>query len=328
MHEHGYSHQRIHIRIPNKNIAINWRIVDQRLPNLITNYSRGQVVDLRSGPLFRGSRSRKAAVSYLFTHLKEIEAVGGSTALLDSLEDLWKRDRQWHQQGVRNSMSTLQVFTALAQMLRPEVFGCCETIFSLLSAFFTRHCEEIMRSKSPQWVRYVNALDLIDGGDPMLYISSLAQHQRDVLPELQRSYGRRTRSNSLSVRTVESLMILFNLKEDRKRWNIAEYPGGRRGATMLIKDGRGGHRRPGGLQSAMDYHLEDLLDAREEGRVYVHESDDDDDDSSSDDDNDYDSYRHHRLHDTHHHYGAPRKIEYARYANHPQHGRQQYLVHA
>lgn len=328
MQEHSYSHERIHIRLPNKGIVIDWRIVDQHLPNLITNFTRSQVVDLRNDPLFRNSCSR-TAVSYLCTHLKEIESVGGSTALLDSLEDLWKRDRQGYLRGVQSSISTLQVFTALAQLLSADVFGCCETIFSLMSAFFTRHCEEIMRSNSPQWIQYVNALDVMDNGDSMPYLSCLLQHQKDVAKHLKPHCRRRHCSNCLSDGTAWNLMVLFKQKEDRIRRNITEHLGGRRGAAMPIRDGRGGHRIPGGLKNAWEYHPHELLEAQHEGRVYVDESDDNDSDSSSDDDDDYDNYhQHHYLHDTHHHHGAPRRIKYARYPNLPQQGRQGRLMHA
>ena len=325
---HNHSYERIHLRTPSNRLVTDWRIVEQLLPNLPSSFRRSRIVDLRNDPLFQSSCSR-TAMSYLFTHLREIESHGTSTALLDSLEDLWKEDRQRHLHGMQGSVRTPQVFAALAQILRPEIFGCCETIFSLMSTFFTRHCEEIMRSKSPQWITYVKALDLMDGGDPMPYLCCLAQHQRDVVPELQRSCGRRTCSNCFSDRTVVCLKFLFNQKKDRNRRKIAEHLGGRRGAGILPKGGRGGHRLAGGLRNATDYPVQDLLEAQDEGRVYVKESDDDDSDSRSDDDDDYDNYhQHHYLDGMYHHHGIPRRIERARYPNFPQNARQGRLMHA
>lgn len=330
MPRNNHRHERIHIQIHKSCIVIDWRVVEQCLPTLASNFGRISFLDLRTHSLFRGSHTR-TAFSYLSTHLREIEQCGTSTALLDALEDLWKKDRQWRQRGVQSSISILQVFTALAQILSPEVFGCCETIFTLMSTFFTRHCEEIMRSTSPQWLAYVRALDLMDGGDPMPYISCLVQHQRDVAPLIRRACGRRNCKNGcLSDRTVNCLHVLFEQKNGRDHRTIAQHPWGRgvHGA-MVIKDDRVGHRRVGGLRNGLDYHTRDLLEAREEGRVYVNESDGGYSDSSSTDD-DYDDYRHHHhfLHGAQHHPGGPRRIDHPRFHNFPQHGRQQRLMHA
>ena len=159
-------------------LTVSTGIVNFYLPHLKSRYGQHCCLDLRR---YTTNPHVQIGLLKIFEHLKEIDNYGVSTALLDSFENLWNgTHRPQHRlQQPSGRVIMANIFHGLGHVLDPMEFGCSKELSSLLSAFFTSHCDEIMRDRSLRWIQYVNTLHKANATMEPIY-SRLLNHPQHV----------------------------------------------------------------------------------------------------------------------------------------------------
>ena len=173
----------------------------------------------------------KVALLYLFEHLSEITKYGTSAALLDRLEDSFKRD-SW-----RRDDTTVDIFCNLGRVLQPGWWGCSIEVFSALSTFFTRNCEKIYERDPESLVLYLCALNYMRW--PMTEVLACVARHPD-LAELVLLYAQDDEDPPLDLEVVEELRMMTGQRIRREEGGL--FRAGHRRWGKLRKEGR---RKPG-----------------------------------------------------------------------------------
>ena len=211
MRSWGGNHVIFHL--PERDVLIHLAVLQQHLPQFPRSH-RSEPWDYRNYSHW-SLPGWERAFRYILKHLTEIQQDGASSSLLNSLEDLWKKDRR-HMQCLHQDDS-INTFKMLGHILAPKYYGCSNAIFNNMCTFFTRHFDEIMQEQhgSPVWPSYVSSLSYTKH-DIIPTLSLLTDYEEQVvsdLHKLQYRNGGWPDSNGLSNELRNSLDVLFDQKD-------------------------------------------------------------------------------------------------------------------
>ena len=143
--QHGrFGHRPVRLVLPRRYFDVDPAVLTTYLP-LFMAAPIDPMRDLVHLSKRRHGMNEKA-FTYIFLYLEEISRLNISDTLNQSLEKFWKRYRQ-HDKGYGGwgYKRIGQLFYALCDTLSRDMFGCNAEIAGIMSNFFARHCDELMR---------------------------------------------------------------------------------------------------------------------------------------------------------------------------------------
>lgn len=173
------------------------------------------------------------ALTYLFHHLEEVSEDGSSAALIDRLEDFYKRSNRRHRGLHSQYEPIIEVFVRLGMILAPYGgLGHHPELFDAMCTFFTRHCESLIQ-RDPCWVvMCLWALERMGERITAALTCVVRSPYFDEFMDVWEEMREAEQSDILTRRTIEDLVTMgaqvFKRKRPRHRGSFGRGGFGRR----------------------------------------------------------------------------------------------------
>ncbi|MCJ1408479.1 hypothetical protein MMC19_002554 [Ptychographa xylographoides] len=192
-----------------------------------------------------------SALNLLFTHLSELSRNETSAALLQGLEDSWRRTNSQRKRGMPNGYHghynrrrrfrniTAMIFDRLSSILMH--FSALPALTIALSIFFARHAEDIFQRSTVDGIIFLRALECV--GEPMTQALGLLARNSYLVEQILDKEEYLCEEYETSFLTRESLDELYKLAgkaRNRKRLDWIRKGGRGRGQRSGIMGGWSG----------------------------------------------------------------------------------------
>lgn len=220
----------VRIKIEDQVYYISSRTIIRYLPHIRLNSIDSIVHNILLKP------GAEEALIHLFDYLRDVDNGFESGSLLTALEDQWKLD--WKAKHIHAApFTSLSLYSNLARIMRPRHFGYSAQIFAVLSMFFARHCDTMLRSStSGHWINFLEVLCDTEGNlnDAL---ASLATNRRLVLRDIQSLAG--AAEAALPPAVFDQLFMLCT------HGHVPHHPGDHGMRELVIHGGHRGHPHHG-----------------------------------------------------------------------------------